>query len=181
MTNWVSSYMELALRIPKAVGDLLGMALFAVLLGIGRILYARYGRQISTVLLCGMAGAAACYLVVGVSSNAVVATVACVLTGFCTSMLWPGTLILMEEKFPHSGLAGYALMAAGGDFGASVAPQMLGVVVDRVSESGWAARLGGLVSLSAEQIGMKIGMLTAAIFPLLGVALLIYIKKTFKK
>ena len=43
-------------------------------------------------------------------------------------MLWPGTLILMEEKIPAVGIAGYALMAAGGDFGASIAPQTLGIV-----------------------------------------------------
>ena len=181
MTNWISGYMENALQIPKMAGDILGMALFAILLGLGRTWYAKYGKNISNVLLCGMIGAAACYLIAGLSQNLIVAMLACVMTGLCTSMLWPGTLILMEENFPNPGVTAYALMAAGGDFGGSVAPQMLGAVVDAVAASGWAAGLSATLSLTVEQIGMKVGMLTAAIFPILGVAVLVYIKKYFGK
>ena len=181
MTNWISGYMENALQLPKVLGDILGMALFAILLGLGRTFYARYGRNISAVLLGGMIGATACYLIAGLSTNLVISVLACVLTGLCTSMLWPGTLILMEETSPNPGVTAYALMAAGGDFGGSVAPQMLGAVVDAVSASDWAARLGTAFSLSVEQIGMKVGMLTAAIFPLLGVVLVTYMRKCFAK
>lgn len=181
MTNWISSYMENALNIPKIVGDVAGMALFGVLLGLGRTLYAKYGKNISKVLLGSMAGAAVCYLTAGISSNVILSMLACILTGLCTAMLWPGTLILMEEKFPNPGVAAYALMAAGGDFGASVAPQLLGIIVDKVTISEWAIGLGSSVSLTPEQIGMKTGMLTAALFPILGVALLLFMRKYFKK
>ena len=181
MTNWISGYIESALHIPKAVGDIFGMGLFAILLGTGRTLYARYGRNISTVLLCGMAGAAACYLTAGFCRNAVISLVACVLTGIFTSMLWPGTLILMEEKFPNPGVTAYALMAAGGDLGGSVAPQLLGGVVDAVAAGSFAEKLSGLGILSAEQIGMKAGMLAAAVFPIAGVFLLVFIKRYFSK
>lgn len=181
MTNWISSYMENALNIPKIVGDVAGMALFGVLLGLGRTLYAKYGKNISKVLLVSMAGAAVCYLTAGISSNVILSMLACILTGLCTAMLWPGTLILMEEKFPNPGVAAYALMAAGGDFGASVAPQLLGIIVDKVTISEWAIRLSSSVSLTPEQIGMKTGMLTAALFPILGVALLLFMREYFKK
>lgn len=169
MTNWISAYLESALQIPKTVGDILGLAVFALLLALGRILYAKYGKNISSVLLWSMIGATLCYLVAGFSANAIVSTVACVLTGFCTSMLWPGTLILMEEEIPNAGVMAYALMAAGGDLGGSVGPQMLGAIVDAVAAG------------STEQMGMKVGILTAAIFPLLGVLLLLYMRKYFKK
>lgn len=181
MSNWISSYMENALHISKTLGDIMGMALFAILLGLTRTWYAKYGKNISNFLLGSMFGAMICYLVVGLSGNIVFSFIACVLTGVCTSMLWPGTLILMEEKIPNLGVAAYALMAAGGDFGASVAPQLLGVIVDKVSVSDWASQLSATLSLSTEQIGMKTGMLIAAIFPLLGTFLLIFIKKYFKK
>ena len=181
MTNWISSYMESALQIPKAVGDVVGMAVFAVLLGLGRVLYSKYGKNISNVLLAGMAGSVVCYLIAGLSSNVVLSFLACILTGMCTSMLWPGTLILMEEKIPAPGVAAYALMAAGGDFGASVAPQLIGVVVDKVAESAAALNLSTTLSMSVEQISMKAGMLTAAIFPIIGVFLLLFIKKYFNK
>ena len=181
MTNWISGYMENALNIPKAVGDVAGMAAFAILLGLGRTLYAKYGKNISSVLLAGMAGATICYLTAGLCSNLIISMLACILTGLCTSLLWPGTLILMEEKFPSPGVTAYALMAAGGDFGASVAPQLMGIVVDKVAVSKWASDLGNTLAMSPEQIGMKTGMLITALFPILGIALIIYMKKYFKK
>ncbi len=181
MTNWISSYMENALNVPKIVGDVAGMALFGVLLGLGRTLYAKYGKNISNVLLISMAGAVVCYLTAGLSANVVLSMIACILTGLCTAMLWPGTLILMEEKFLDPGVAAYALMAAGGDFGASVAPQLLGVIVDKVTVSEWATQLSISISMTPEQIGMKTGMLVAALFPILGVALLLFMHKFFRK
>lgn len=180
MTNWISGYMENALGISKVLGDVLGMALFAMLLGLTRTWYAKYGKNITNFLLVSMTGAVICYLVAALSKSPLVSMIACILTGPCTSMLWPGTLILMEEKFPHPGVIAYALMAAGGDFGGSVAPQMLGAVVDAVAASGWAASLAPTLSLTAEQLGMKVGMLTAAAFPVLGVAVLLYIRRYFK-
>lgn len=181
MTNWISGYMENALGISKVTGDILGMALFAVCLGVGRTAYAKKGKDITSVLIGGMAGALLCYLIAGLSPHPTAAMVACVLTGLYTSMLWPGTLILMEEHFPNPGVAAYALMAAGGDFGGSIAPQMLGAVVDAVSQSSWAASFAPTVSVTTEQLGMKVGMLTASIFPLLGLVVLAVIVKKFKK
>ena len=181
MTNWISSYMENALNIPKIVGDVAGMALFGVLLGLGRTLYAKYGKNILNVLLVSMAGAAVCYLTAGVSSNVILSMLACILTGLCTAMLWPGTLILMEEKFHNPGVAAYALMAAGGDFGASVAPQLLGVIVDKVTASEWAIKISNSLTITPEQIGMKTGMLVAAVFPILGVVLLLFMHRYFRK
>ena len=181
MTNWISGYMENALNIPKVVGDVAGMACFGILLGLGRTLYAKFGKNISDVLLVSMIGASLCYLFAGLSSNVVISMVACILTGLCTAMLWPGTLILMEEKFPNPGVAAYALMAAGGDFGASVAPQLIGIVVDNVSVSDWALKLSENLAMTPEQIGMKTGMLVAMMFPITGIALLIFMRKYFKK
>ena len=159
MTNWISGYIETALHIDKALGDILGLTLFAILLGLGRTLYAKYGKNIFAILFGGMAGSVVCYLVAGLSPIPVISMIACILTGLCTSLLWPGTLIFMEEKVPNVGVTAYALMAAGGDFGSSVAPQMLGVVVDKVSSSDWAASLAKALDLSVKQIGMKTGML----------------------
>lgn len=181
MSNWVSSFMENALKIDKTVGDILGMAGFAILLGITRITYAKYGKNIFRMLLTGMAGAVVCYLVAGFSTNVVFAVVACVLTGIFTSMLWPGTLIMMEENLPGIGVAAYALMAAGGDLGASVAPQLLGIVVDNVSVSDFAKNLSVSLNMTAEQIGLKAGMLVTAVFPILGTLVLIMSIRHFKK
>lgn len=181
MTNWISSYIESALKIPKMVGDILGLCLFAVLLGLGRSLYAKRGKNISKVLLFGMSGSFVCYLVASFCTVPIISMVACVLVGICASMLWPGTLIFMEEKMPGVGVAAYALMAAGGDFGSSVAPQLVGVVIDKVTASTLGQKMSAAVGLTPEQIGLKAGMLVASVFALLGIILIICMLKYFKK
>ena len=181
MSNWISSYMESALHIDKAVGDILGVAMFAVLLGIARISYARFGKNIWPVLIFGMTGAVACYLVAGFADSVILAFISCIFTGLFTAMLWPGSLIMMEESIPGAGVTAFALMAAGGDLGASVAPQLMGIVVDQVSVSGFAAQLGASTGMTAEQIGMKAGMLVSAVFPIIGAVLLLTAFRYFKK
>jgi MFS-type transporter involved in bile tolerance (Atg22 family) len=76
-------------------------------------------------------------------------------------MLWPGTLIYAEEKITGLGVAAYALLAAGGDMGASVAPQLVGIISDLSN--------------------MRFGILAAALFPLCGIFLILIMKKYFKK
>ena len=181
MSNWISGYMENALQIPKAIGDLVGMAAFAILLGLTRIAYAKFGKNIFRMLCFGMVGAAVCYLVVAFSAHPIPALIGCVLTGIFTSMLWPGALIMMEENLPGVGVAAYALMASGGDLGASVAPQLMGIVTDTVSASHLGTTLAAKLSLSTEQVGLKAGMLVCSVFPILGIAVLFITVRYFKK
>jgi len=181
MTNWISGFVENALHISKTLGDVLGLALFAILLALGRTLFAKYGKNISKALLFGMIGAGICYLIAGISTVPVISMIACVMVGLCTSMLWPGSLILLEENYPKIGVFAYALMAAGGDLGSSVAPQMLGIVVDKVSASSFAHELGDLLSLTTEQIGMKSGVIISAIFPIMGTIILLITIRYFNK
>lgn len=181
MSSWISGYMENALRVNKAVGDMLGMALFAILLGLARIGYARFGKRIEPVLFFGLLGATACYLVAGLSTNAVLAFVACGLTGLFTAMLWPGSLILMEDNLPGLGVTAYALMASGGDLGAALSPQLMGIVTDGVAKSSFAADLSLSIGLSPEQIGLKAGMLVSALFPIIGIVVLLVAIRYFKR
>lgn len=181
MTGWISSYMEKALLVPKAAGDVLGMAVFALLLAGTRTVYAKYGKNIGKTLFFGMCGAAVCYILAGGVNNVIVGFIACICTGICTSMLWPGTLILLEERVPNPGVAAYALMAAGGDLGAAFAPQLLGILVDKFSASGLAASLCEKYAFTPDQAGLKFGMLCAAVFPILGAIWLLTKGKVFKK
>ncbi|MEG2206229.1 MAG: MFS transporter [Oscillospiraceae bacterium] len=166
MAQWSSGYLEQAFAIPKVLGDVMGVALFAVMLGIGRTLYARRGKNINAVLLIGASCAVVCYLTAALSNIAVIGLAACALTGLCTAMLWPGSLIVASDKFAHCGLSVFALMAAGGDLGGSVGPQLVGVITDTVINSEKMSALALTYGLSAEQLGMKIGVLSATIFPL---------------
>ncbi len=181
MCNWMSGFMEKSLNIDKALGDILGMAGFAILLGLTRIAYAAYGKHISRVLMIGMIGAAVCYLTAGLVNFVPVVFAACILTGIFTAMLWPGALIFMEENVPGIGVSAYALMAAGGDLGASIAPQLMGIVTDKVALSQFAITLSEKTALTTEQIGMKCGMVATAVFPILGIFVLLLAMRHFKK
>lgn len=178
MTQWCSGFLEAALGIPKLWGDIFGVAVFAVMLGMGRSLYAKFGKNISMFLLLGFAGSAVCYITAALSHNVFVGLAACAFTGFCVSMLWPGTLIYMADMIPHASVAIYALLAAGGDLGGSVAPQLVGSITDFVSQNGLFASFAG--SLTSEQIGFKVGMLIAAVFPLLGTVVALFMRRAEK-
>ena len=181
MAQWSSSYIERALAIPKVLGDLLGVALFSIMLGMGRTLYAKIGRNIGRVLTLGSLGAAVCYFVAAVSGIPAAGLVFCALTGFCTSMLWPGSLVVASDRYPHGGVFIYAIMAAGGDLGASVVPQLLGMITDAAIAHPGAAALAVNLGLSPEQLGMKLGMLFGMLFPLAGAMVFLYIWKFWKK
>lgn len=171
MSQWSSGYLEQALGIPKVWGDVFGVALFAVMLGLGRTLYGKFGKNVQKILFLGAAGATLCYLAAALAPLPLVGLTACALTGFCTAMLWPGSLVVASERFPAGGVFIYAIMAAGGDLGASIGPQLVGVVTDAVIAVPKAADMAAKLGLSPDQLGMKLGMLTGMLFPLVAVFL----------
>lgn len=181
MAQWASGYLEQALGIPKVWGDICGVALFSVMLGLGRTLYAKYGRKIDRVLLLGGIGALLCYLTAALVGIPVIGLLACGFTGFCVSMLWPGSLIVASDRIPDSGVFIYAMMAAGGDLGASIGPQLIGLITDATIASPKLCTLAAGMHLAPEQLGMKIGMLVGALFPLCAIPVYFHIYRTAKK
>ncbi len=181
MAQWSSGYLEQALGIPKVWGDLFGTALFAVMLGLGRSLYAKFGRNIEKILTLGAIGATVCYFTVAVSNIPWIGLIACAFTGFCVSMLWPGNLVVASDRFPQGGVFIYAIMASGGDLGASIAPQLVGIITDIAIANPTASTFASKLALSPEQFGMKLGMLCGMIFPLIGILVYSYILKNRKK
>ena len=180
MAQWSSSFLERAIGDHKVFGDVFGVAFFAMLLGLARTFYSKYGKNIINFMLMGMIGATFCYIIAGVVLNPVICIIACALTGLFTAMLWPGTLIYLEENFTNVSVSAYALMAAGGDMGAAIVPQLVGVVSDKFALSEIALKFSGFFNISSEQFGMRCGIITAAIFPLLGTIVILYMKKYFK-
>ena len=127
-----------------------------------------------------MLGASLCYFMASLSLSPTVGIIACALTGIFTAMLWPGTLIYVEEKFENVGVAIYALMAAGGDMGASFAPQLLGIISDRFNLTSFALKISNMFNISTEQVSMRAGLLVTGLFPVAGVLCILCMKKYFK-
>lgn len=166
MSQWASGYLEQGLGIPKALGDVFGAAMFGATLGLGRTLYSKIGKNIMRVLVLGAVGAAACYMLAAVTPYPIIGLFACAFTGFCVSMMWPGSLVVAAERFPSGGVVIYAMMAAGGDLGASVVPQLVGWVTDVAMASNHIIPIAARFSMSAEQLAMRIAILVGALFPL---------------
>jgi fucose permease len=175
MNQWASAFMEKALLFPKVTGDLLGMCGFAVMLGVGRALYGKYGArlQINKVLVWTSLMAVVCYLVVALAPANGLSLAACILCGFAVSLLWPGTLITASERYPLAGAWLFALLAAAGDIGAAAGPWMTGWMVDNAIGSSLAAGMAGALQTTPEQAALRLGILAAVAFPV--VALLTHL------
>ncbi len=181
MAQWCSGYIEGALGIPKIYGDIFGVALFSVMLGLGRTLYSKIGKNIGKVLFIGAIGSTLCYLIASISPLPFIGLVACAFTGFCVSMMWPGSLVVASEKMPYAGVFVFAMMAAGGDFGAALGPQLVGIITDFVPTIDFSTNIATTLNITTEQLAMKVGILVGMLFSLAGIFVFYRIYKTSKK
>jgi len=170
MSQWTSAYAESTLGLSKATGDLLGLCLFAGLLGTGRVLYGRYGKRIDVwhVMFWGSIFASACYLVASLSPSPMVSLIACAGCGFGVALLWPGSVVLAAHRFPFAGASMFAILAAGGDSGAAVGPWLLGVIADAVPSTFALPPL-------------RTGMLAGTVYPLLMIVSLVLLRVMDKR
>ena len=143
--------------------------------------YAKIGKDVTKALFLGSIGAVMCYLVAAVTSWPILGLAACAITGFCVSMLWPGSLIVASDRFPESGVFIYAMMAAGGDLGASVGPQLVGVITDLAIVNPTVVSAAAKLGLMPEQLGMKLGMIVGMMFPLVAIPVYAHIRRQKKK
>lgn len=132
MSQWASSFAEMGLGVDKSIGDLLGPCAFAVLMGLARVIYAKYSEKmdLSKFMLVSSALCIVAYLVAALSKNAIVSLMGCALCGFSVGIMWPGTLCLATECIPHGGVKMFALLALAGDAGCTVGPVAVGWIAD---------------------------------------------------
>ncbi|MBQ9922853.1 MAG: MFS transporter [Clostridia bacterium] len=150
MTQWASAFTESALGVSKTVGDLAGPCVFAMLMGVARMLHGKTSEKLDltkTMLLCG-ALCVVCYLMASLSTSSVLGLLGCALCGLTVGIMWPGTISISSQKCPRGGTAMFAFLALAGDLGATAGPAMVG----KFSEMA-----GG---------NLKTGLLTATVFPI---------------
>ena len=130
MSQWASAFAESGLGVTKAVGDLAGPCLFAVLMGISRVLYAKFSARIDLLVAMAASGVLCIgsYLVASLSPWPVLSLIGCALCGLSVGILWPGTFSLAAKRFPKGGTGMFALFALAGDLGCSSGPTAVGFV-----------------------------------------------------
>ncbi|MBQ9010455.1 MAG: MFS transporter [Clostridia bacterium] len=145
MSQWASAYTEAALGFPKSVGDLVGPCLFAVTMGISRVIYGKYGDRInlngymigSGILCLG------CYLLASLSRSPILSLIGCILCGFSVGIMWPGTISITSPRLPRGGTALFAFLAMAGDLGGSIGPSLVGMVTQQTGNNLQAGMLAG--------------------------------------
>ena len=124
MAQWASAYTESALGLSKAMGDLAGPCLFAVTMGISRVIFGKYGDRLD--LMKCMVGSGClcllCYVAASLLENPILGLIGCVMCGFSVGILWPGTISICSGRLPGGGTAMFALLAMAGDLGGALAP-----------------------------------------------------------
>lgn len=168
MSQWASLFAEEGLGVSKLAGDLLGPCLFAVFMGLGRLLYGICGNRINLrgALLCCGAICLFCYLTAVFSARPLLSLMGCAVCGLGVSLMWPGTFSLAAGRYPAGGGALFGLLAAFGDLGGSLGPWVTGLVSD-LAQRAPAAELPMRESgLRPGQFGLRCGLLAAALFPL---------------
>ena len=183
MSQWASLFAEKGLGVSKVVGDLLGPCMFAVFMGVGRVIYGVLDNKIDlrkhifiNSVLCGM-----CYIVTVFSLNPFISLIACAFCGFTVSLMWPGVLGMCAEKFPYAGTFLFAILAVFGDIGCSLSPYITGVVSDLAIHTPALVDFGSKFGLSADSVGLKCGLLVILIFPITSCISLLTLKRIKRK
>ena len=149
MAQWASAYVESALGISKNIGDIIGPCLFAIMMGISRFFYGKYGEKLDLMKFMIASGILCliCYLLAALAPLPFLNLVGCGLCGFSVGIMWPGTISIASKKIPLGGTAMFAFLAMAGDLGGAVGPGIVGLVTQAANDN------------------LKIGVLAGCVFP----------------
>ena len=160
ISQWASVFAESALGVEKSMGDLIGVCGFAATMGIARALYGAFSKRIKirTALISSGVLCLIGYLVISLAPSSTASLIGCALTGFAVGIMWPGTLSYAGLRIKGSLTKAFGLLAFAGDIGCSVGPLLVGSV---------ASIAGG---------NMKLGFLAAAVFPVILLVTLLFLR-----
>ena len=163
MSQWSSYFAEMGLGVSKTVGDLLGPCMFAVFMGISRLMYSKISVKfdLTKAITVSSIMCIACYAAATLSPFPLLSIAGCALCGFSVGIMWPGVYSLAAKKFSNGGTMMFALLALAGDVGCSTGPSIVGWLSDA---------LGGTDS------AIKIALLSIVVFPVLMVVTMRFVK-----
>lgn len=151
VSQWASAFAEQGLGVSKTAGDLAGPMAFAMLMGISRLIYGKYGDKLNlnrcmktSCVLC-----VASYLCMALVPIPIIGLFGCAVCGFSVGILWPGTFSKAAASIKGGGTVLFAMLALAGDLGCSGGPTLAGAVSSGLNNN------------------LRMGILAAVIFPIL--------------
>ncbi len=160
VSQWASTFAEKGLGVSKTAGDLAGPMAFAILMGLARAFYGKFGDKIDLdKFMLGSGGLCIIsYLMISLVPSPVLSLLGCGICGLSVGIMWPGSFSKASARLKKGGTAMFALLALGGDLGCSGGPTLVGYVAGLFSED------------------LKRGILAAVVFPVLLVASILVMK-----
>ena len=160
VSQWASTFAEKGLGVSKTAGDLTGPMAFAILMGLARAFYGKFGDKIDLdKFMLGSGGLCIIsYLMISLVPSPVLSLLGCGICGLSVGIMWPGSFSKASARLKKGGTAMFALLALGGDLGCSGGPTLVGYVAGLFSED------------------LKRGILAAVVFPVLLVASILVMK-----
>ncbi len=160
VSQWASTFAEKGLGVSKTAGDLAGPMAFAILMGLARAFYGKFGDKIDLdKFMLGSGGLCIIsYLLISLVPSPVLSLLGCGICGLSVGIMWPGSFSKASARLKKGGTAMFALLALGGDMGCSGGPTLVGYVAGLFSED------------------LKRGILAAVVFPVLLVASILVMK-----
>lgn len=158
MAYWLPAYAESTLGFSAWHASLAFLG-FNLAMAIGRLAIALLPHRIDaiTLMLWCCCGSVVLFLSASFAPVAVIALASCILAGLTGSCLWPSTLAVAADRFPHGGATMFALLAALGNIGGIFMPWVVGIVADASN--------------------LRLGLATSALCPLLMIGLLLWMRR----
>ncbi len=131
MAYWLPAYAEKSLGYSKWTAGLafVGFSLAMAIGRLGILVLPRSVGPIRLMLFC-CAGSVILFLLASFAPRHDIALASCVLAGLAGSCLWPSTLAVAADRFPHGGASMFALLSALGNIGGIFMPWGVGVIAD---------------------------------------------------
>lgn len=158
INQWISTFFEKGLLNTKTFSDIAGVCIFALFLGIGRLMYGFFGKNfnLNKLLISGSLLSAFCYIIQSLSHNNILSIACSGLCGFFVSLLWPGTIGFLAKVFSSGGITLFSILAVAGNIGSSFSPFIFGESVKLLKHSELT-----------ENLSIRICLFLAFIFPLI--------------
>ncbi len=158
MAYWLPAYAEKTLGFSQWTA---GMAFlgFSMAMAFGRIGIILLPKRIGPIelMLTSCILTAILFPLASFASSNSVALVACIAAGLTGSCLWPSTLAVTADRYPHGGATMFAILAVMGNIGGIIMPWIVGFIGDHST--------------------LRYGLATAAACPLLMIVALLWMRK----
>lgn len=125
--QWVSTFAEASLNVSKSTGDLAGILMFSVMMGVARLLFAKFSvkLELKTTMAASLILCIISYLIITLSPSAVLSLIGCAVCGLSVGILMPGAYGLSVGSL-KGGEVLFALMALSSDLGGTVGSNAVG-------------------------------------------------------